>query len=79
MSREVFWDKFCWYITAVVYSDREYNNVEELLCASFLQPFDKTAYILSVWDYVNFILSCSAKCGSITGNSRKENLRVVVF
>ena len=67
------------HITAVDYRDREYNNAEELLCAIIYKVFQQKN-IFCPFESVLIDLSPCVKCGSATGNSRKENhLCVAVF
>ena len=65
------------YVAAVVYRHREYSNAEKLLCVNVNIVFRQNS-IFCPFESILINLSCSIKCGSITGNSRK-NLRVVVF
>ena len=62
-------------VTAVDYRDREYSDTKELLCAIIYKVFQQN----SIFCPFESIL-IDYKCGSITGNSRKQNhLRVAVF
>ena len=66
------------YLTAVVCTDREYSNAEELPCVIVYRVFRQNS-IFCPFETILIYLTCSVKCGSITENLRKKNLLVVVF
>ena len=67
------------YVTAVDYRDREYNEAEKLLYAIIYKVFQQNSIFFPFESILIDLFRC-VKCGSITGNSRKENhLRIVVF
>ena len=67
------------YVTALDYKDREYNDAEELLCAIIYEVLQQSR-IFCLFDSILIDLFCCVKFGSITGNLRKKNhLRVAVF
>ena len=59
------------YVATVVYRDREYSNFKELLCVIVYIVFRKNS-IFCPSESILIYLSCTVKCGSITGNSWKK-------
>ena len=66
------------YVTPVDYREREYKDADELLCAIIYNVFQQNS-ILCAFESILIYLSCCVKCGSITGNSRKQDHPRVAF
>ena len=59
------------YVTALDYKDREYNDAEELLCAIIYEVLQQRS-IFCLFESILIDLFCCVKFRSITGNLRKK-------